>query len=160
MAIKYISGPDIIDENVDQVIEEGQVLKGQPEARTAAFYLRAYSTFGIEVAKRVEGGNEISIPWGAVLATWGYSREDLERNTREAMERSELTEKGGPPQDRHEIMNRFSDARAPSEVANARTISDSCWLATHPAGDGDVRLAREQLRSAYPEEDLEEGSST
>jgi hypothetical protein len=62
VAIKYISGPDIIDENVDQVIEEGQVLKGQPEARTAAFYLRAYSTFGIEVAKRVEGGNEISIP--------------------------------------------------------------------------------------------------
>jgi len=49
---------------------------------------------------------------------------------------------------------------APAEVANARAAADS-WLAANP-GDGGVRLARERLQEAYPEEDLdlEEGSPT
>ena len=158
VAIKYVSGPDITEENVDRVVEEGQVLKGQPETRTAAFYLRAYSNFGIEVTKRPERGNEIFMPWGAVLAIWGPSREDLEQNARGAVERPEPTEEGSLPQDRQELMNLMGSARTPSEIANARAAADS-WLATHPS-DGDVRLAREQLGSAYPEEDLEEGSPT
>lgn len=158
VAIKYVSGPDITEENVDRVVEEGQVLKGQLETRTAAFYLRAYSNFGIEVTKRPERGNEIFMPWGAVLAIWGPSREDLEQNARGAVERSEPTEEGSLPQDRQELMNLLGSARTPSEIANARAAADS-WLVTHPS-DGDVRLAREQLGSAYPEEDLEEGSPT
>lgn len=160
VAIKYVSGPDITEENVDQVVEAGQVLKAQPEARTAVFYLRAYSNFGIEVTKTAERGNEIFIPWGAVLAIWGPSREDLEQDAREATEREqpERTEEGSPPRDRRELMNLLGSARTPSEVANARAAADS-WLAAHP-GDGDVRLAREQLRAAYPAEDLEEGSPT
>src|SRR5919202_1306151 len=113
VAIKYVSGPDITEENVDRVVEEGQVLKGQLESRTAAFYLRAYSNFGIEVTKRAERGNEIFMPWGAVLAIWGPSREDLEQNAREAVERSEPTEEGGLPRDRRELMNLLGSARTP-----------------------------------------------
>lgn len=160
VAVKYISGPDITHDNLDQVVEEGQVLKGQLEARTAAFYLKAYSTFGIEVSKGAERGNEIFIPWGAVLAIWGPSREDLEQTIRDDTERewSQPAEEVRPPRDRQELMERLSIARTPSEVANARAAAD-IWLATHP-GDGDVRLAREQLRPAYSEEDLEEGSPT
>ena len=53
----------------------------------------------------------------------------------------------------HELMNRLTNARTPAEVANARAAADS-WLAANP-GDGDVRLARERLQEAYPEEDLD-----
>jgi hypothetical protein len=158
VAIKYVSGPDLTEDNVDRVVQEGQVLKGQPETRTATFYLRAYSDFGIEVTERAERGNEIFMPWSAVLAIWEPPREDLERNSWEAVERSERTEESGLPQDRQELMNLLGSARTPSEIANARAAADS-WLATHP-GDGDVRLAREKLESAYPAEDLEEGSPT
>jgi hypothetical protein len=56
-------------------------------------------------------------------------------------------------------MDRLADAQTPSELASARVAADD-WLAANP-GDGDVRLAREQL-GAEPEEDLdlEEGSPT
>ena len=62
-------------------------------------------------------------------------------------------------QGRQELMDRMADARTPTEVASARDAADS-WLAANP-GDGDVRLAREQL-GTDPEEDLEleEGSPT
>ncbi len=158
VAVKYVSGPDITEDNVDQIVGEGQVIKGPPEARTAAFYLREYSNFGIEVSKTAELGNEIFIPWGAVLAIWGSSREDLERTAGEATneEQPERTEEAGPPRDRRELMNRLGSARTPSEVASAKTAADN-WLAAHPS-DGDVRLARERLRGGYLEEDLEEGS--
>ena len=161
VAIKYVSGPDITEDNVDQVVEEGRVLKGEPEARTAAFYLKGHSNFGVEVAKTAERGSEIFLPWGAVLAIWGPSREDLEHHAREATEREQperIGERGGPPRDRRELMNRLGSARTPSEVANAKAAADD-WLAAHP-GDGDVRLARERLPTAYPAEDLEEGSPT
>jgi hypothetical protein len=64
------------------------------------------------------------------------------------------------PQDRQELMDRLANARNPAEVADARAAADS-WLTANP-GDGDVRLARERLQEAYPEEDLEleEGSPT
>ncbi len=160
VGVKYVSGPDITEDNVDQIVEEGRVLKGQPEARTAAFYLRRCSQFGVEVSKTAERGNEIFIPWGAVLAIWGPSREDLERPAREAtdQEQPERTGGGGPPRDRRELMSQLGNARTPAEIANLRAAADN-WLAAHP-GDGDVRLARERLSSEHPEEDLEEGSPT
>ncbi len=160
VAVKYVSGPDIVEDNVEQVIEEGRVLKGPSEARTAAFYLREYSNFGIEVSKTAERGNEIFIPWGAVLAIWGASREDLERTAREATDQEQPERTGGssPPRDRRDLMSQLSNARTPAEVANVRAAADN-WLAAHPS-DGDVRLARERLPSEHPEEDLEEGSPT
>lgn len=159
VAIKYVSGPDITDDNVDRVVEEGRILEGQPEARTATFYLKAYSDFGIEVTREAGPGNDIFIPWGAVLAIWGPSRESLEEETTEPREQPRRIEEGGPVEDRQKLMERLSTARTPSEVTNARAAADS-WLAAHP-GDGDVRLARERLQqSAYREEDLEEGSPT
>ena len=55
------------------------------------------------------------------------------------------------------LWNRVSCAHdggwTPAEVANARAAADS-WLAANPGDDG-VRLARERLQEAYPEEDLE-----
>ncbi len=160
VAIKYLSGPDITEDNVDQIVEEGRVLKGQPEARTAAFYLRGCSQFGVEVSKTAQRGNEIFIPWGAVLAIWGPSREELERNARAHTDRDqpERTEEGDLPRDRRELMDQLGDARTPSEIAEAKVAADN-WLAAHPS-DGDVRLARERLQAEYPEEDLEEGSPT
>lgn len=159
VAVKYMSGPDITENNVHQVVEEGRVLKGEPEARTAAFYLRGYSSFGIEVAKTAERGSEIFLPWGAVLAIWGPSRDDLERHAREATEQPERTGEDVPPlRDRWELMNRLGSARTPSEIANAKAAADE-WLAAHPS-DGDIRLAGERLRAPYPEEDLEEGNPT
>lgn len=156
VAVKYVSGPNVTDDNVDRVVEEGSILEGPPEARTATFYLKAYSNLGIEVTREAEPGNEIFIPWGAVLAIWGPSRKSLEKDAREAnQERPLRTEKS---RDRRELMHRLSNARTPSEVTNARAAADS-WLATHP-GDGDVRLARERLQPPYPAEDLEAGSPT
>ncbi|HEX6709273.1 MAG TPA: hypothetical protein VF068_02995, partial [Rubrobacter sp.] len=58
-----------------------------------------------------------------------------------------------PPRDRQELMDRIAGARTPPEIASAREAADS-WLAANP-GDGDVRLAREQL-GTDPEENLEE----
>ena len=54
--------------------------------------LRAYSSLGIEVTEEAERGNEIFIPWGAVLAIQGPPRESLERNAREATERNNQSE--------------------------------------------------------------------
>lgn len=152
VAIKYVSGPDITDDNVNRVVEEGRILEGQPEARTATFYLRGYTNLGIEVTRKAEPGSDIFIPWGAVLAMWGPSRESLERNAGEA------GPPAGPPRDRRELMDWLSSARTPSEVASVRAAAES-WLSAHP-GDGDVRLARDRLQPAYPAEDLEEGSPT
>lgn len=158
VAIKYVSGPDITDDNVDQVVDEGRILGGQPEARTATFYLKAFSNFGIEVTREAKPGNDIFIPWGAVLAIWGPSRESLERGD-QYLEQPQPSGEGGLPRDRRELMDQLSSARTPSDVTKARAAADK-WLATHP-GDGDVRLARERLQqSAYHEEDLEEGSPT
>lgn len=156
VAIKYLSGPDVTDENVNQVVEGGRILSGQLEARTATFYLRAYSNFGVEVTRESGTGNEIFLPWSAVLAIWGPSRESLERESSEA--RPNRTETSAPTQDRQELMDRLLQARTPSEIVKARDAADS-WLSAHPS-DGDVRLARERLRQAYPEEALEEGNPT
>jgi hypothetical protein len=160
VAVKYLSGPDITEDNVEQIVEEGRVLKGPPEARTAAFYLRGYSDLGIEVSRMGERGNAFFIPWGAVLAIWGSSREDLERTAREATDQEQpmLTGGGEPPRHRRELMSQVGGARTPSEVANARAAANN-WLAAH-SDDGDVRMARERLQAEYPEEDLEEGSPT
>src|SRR5918998_4541692 len=129
VAIKYLSGPDIIEDNVDQIVEEGRVLKGQPEARTAAFYLRGCSQFGVEVSKTAQRGNEIFIPWGAVLAIWGPSREELERNARAHTNRDqpERTEEGDLPRDRRELMDQMGGARTPAPIAEAKVGADK-WL--------------------------------
>lgn len=96
--------------------------------------------------------------WGAVLRI-GDTGQETPEDQRER-EQVEQMEESGTPRDRQEHMDRLANARNPAEVADARAAADS-WLAANP-GDGDVRLARERLQEAYPEEDLEldEGSPT
>jgi hypothetical protein len=83
---------------------------------------------------------------------------EAEEETSEGSEESPREQAGqaeedSPPRDRRELMDQVADARTPTEIASARHAADS-WLASNP-GDGDVRLAREQL-GTEPEEDLEE----
>lgn len=136
------------------------VAEAQPRVKTARFVLENYNRFGIEVRPNEDSEPQF-LSWGAVLRIAGTDQEASENPEEDRQEREQVEpmEESGP-QDRQELMDRLANARNPAETVNARAAADS-WLAANP-GDGDVRLAREQLRDAYSEEDLdlEEGSPT
>ena len=88
VAIEYLAGVSVDSESMERV-REGEVLRGQPEARTRAVYLQGYSQFGIEVSANPEGGDETFIPWSAVMALYGHSRQQLVQDAREDMEREQ-----------------------------------------------------------------------
>lgn len=96
--VEYLKGPDITPDRLDRVVEEGGILKGQPEARTAAFYLHGVSPYGIEVTREPEGEPERFIPWGAVLGIYGWPREELLEDAQQGLQgaRSERTDENGP----------------------------------------------------------------
>ena len=87
-----ISGPVVVeymsseahpkDAQALEQVKQGEVLIGEPHGRTELFHLDSISPLGIEVKKDLEGGNEVFIPWSAVLALYGPSREALERFAR------------------------------------------------------------------------------
>lgn len=149
--IEYLAGPMTTDDNFDQVVDESEVLTGQPVARTAAFWLRAYNDFGIEVTPTEERKDYIFIPWGAVLGIWGPDRPELEQLEREAVQQNQLedSEQATPSPDRQEVMDLLANAETPSEAADAKAAADE-WLLTN-LSDGDVRMAREQLEARFPE---------
>lgn len=90
---EYMAGPKITGENADQVVKEGEILVGQPEARTGAFYLNRYSVYGIEVAKKREkDAVDYFFPWGNILSIYGHQRDDLLRSIREAAEQDQTEE--------------------------------------------------------------------
>ncbi len=95
--VEYLKGPDITPERLDRVIDEGGILKGQPEARTAAFYLCGISSYGIEVTRDPTGEPERFIPWGAVLGVYGWQRERLLEDAQSNSQRvqSEQTDQSG-----------------------------------------------------------------
>ena len=68
--VEYMAGPRINDDLLDQVVNQGRVLGGRPEAKTAAYHLRGISTYGIEVVPTTEAGVEVFMPWDAVLAIY------------------------------------------------------------------------------------------
>jgi hypothetical protein len=83
--VSYLGGPALdTDEALESVLDKGEVLRAQPEARTASFFLEAISEYGIEVTAPGEGSKERFIPWGAVLAIYGDTRENLLHQIREA----------------------------------------------------------------------------
>ena len=125
------------------------IISGPPETRVGMYLLEAIDDRGIEAfIPDPDERRTIFVPWNSVLLVRGPSREELER-----------TEEGGPSRDREELMDQLSNARTPSEIADAKAAADS-WLATHPE-DGDVRLVRERLESLSSNDmDLEEGSPT
>lgn len=55
--------------------------------------------------------------------------------------------------ERRELLERLSGAQSPLEAADARAEADR-WIARHP-DDKEVRRAKEHLRPAEGEEDLE-----
>jgi hypothetical protein len=150
----------IPDDAFDRVVkEDDEVLTGQPEARTAAFWLRAYDDFGIEVTPTEEREDYIFIPWGAVLRIYGQDRPKLEQAEREAVQqdRPEDSEEAALSPDRQVLMDLLARAETPSEAADAKAAADG-WSVANPS-DGDVRMAREQLENRFPD-DAEEANPT
>ena len=94
VVVEYMRGPQVTEENLDSVFEEGEVLQGRPEARTARLHLEHYSSFGIEVATEPGAAPTYFIPWSSVLAmSTGGSREELIQRAKEDMAE---TEEGNP----------------------------------------------------------------
>ena len=87
--ITYTSGP-----NLDQS-EPTKLVKGQPEAITASFFLENYGPLGIEVRRTTETPT-IFMSWGAVLYIQDHRRRLGSRSTRKY--RSEREEKPDPHQ--------------------------------------------------------------
>ena len=158
--VEYIGGQRLEDGVLRRIDTEDFMADAPQRVKTSMFVLENYNWFGIEVRSR--GGSEPQfLPWSAVLKMAEVDRgllEGLEAagEEREPVERTEERR----PLDRQELMYRLANARTPSEIVSARTAADS-WLVAHP-GDGDVRLARQQLGAEDLEEDfdLEEGSPT
>jgi hypothetical protein len=156
----WLGGTVLVEYMGGQLPETGAggdtMAEAQPRVKTARFVLENYNRFGIEV-RPTEDSEPQFLAWGAVLRIAGTDQETPE-DQREREQVEQMEESG--PQDRQELIDRSANARTPAEVADARAAADS-WLAANP-GDGDVRLARERLQEAYPEEDLEleEGSPT
>lgn len=86
VVIEYLAGPGMGLEDGYERLESGEVLRAQPEARTALAWLDGYSTYGVEVSFGDERKDEKFIAWGAVLRLYGYSREQLESAARQDAE--------------------------------------------------------------------------
>jgi len=97
VVIKFMAGPDINEENRDAVIQDKEILKGAPEARTGTFWLTGTSTTGIEVTREPEGAPVAFLPWGNVLRIHsGLSREKIEEIYREEMASSDAAAEDNP----------------------------------------------------------------
>jgi hypothetical protein len=79
--ITYMSGP-----NLDQS-EPTKLVKGQPEAITASFFLENFGSLGIEVRRTAETPT-IFMSWGAVLYIQGPPAEVREQIDREVTKRA------------------------------------------------------------------------
>jgi hypothetical protein len=97
VVIEFMAGPEINDENYDAVIDQKEILKGAPEARTGTFWLIQMSVMGIEVTREPEGGPALFLPWGSVLKIYsGDSREKIEERYREGMASSDAAAEDNP----------------------------------------------------------------
>lgn len=84
--VEYTSGPNLTEENQDKVLDEGEILKGTLETRTASLYLENYSTLGIEVSKEPGSVPTYFIPWSAVIAIYTLqNRQELVDMAKEDM---------------------------------------------------------------------------
>ena len=79
--ITYMSGPNL-DQN-----EPTKLVKGQPEAITASFFLENYGPLGIEVRRTTETPT-IFMSWGAVLYIQGPPPEVREQIDKEVSKRT------------------------------------------------------------------------
>ena len=79
--VQYMAGPELDPHNPDQV------LRGQPQALTGAFWLHAISGVGIEISRKLSGeaSQIMLVPWGNVLLLNGVTRGELEEEARERL---------------------------------------------------------------------------
>jgi exonuclease V gamma subunit len=159
--VEYIGGQRLEDDVLRRISTEDLTVDAPQRVKTSLFVLENYNPFGIEVRSRGDSEPQF-LPWNAVLRMVETDRETSQdfEEARQEEEQVEQTEEASPPHVRQELMNRLANAQTPSEIADVKADVDR-WLAAHP-GDGDVRLAREQLGTEDPEEylDLEAGSPT
>jgi hypothetical protein len=91
--LEYLAGPRTDDADVFKRVQEGEVLTGQPEARTKLVFARNSSRYGIEVTSGPDSDDNVFYSWASVLRMWGPSREELvqmwNESIREAEEDSE-----------------------------------------------------------------------
>ena len=100
VVMEYERGPQLTEENMDRVMDEGEALTGQPETRTAALYLEAFSKYGVEVSEELGSSRPFFMPWSAIKAIHPMrSREDLIELEREyrAREQDAGAREGNPP---------------------------------------------------------------
>ena len=156
--VEYIGGQPLEGEVRCGIAAEDSTSHNMQRVKTSFLVLENYNQYGIEVRFRGDAEPHF-LPWGAILRMAEAEGGGLEGSEEFPRERAGQAEEDSPLRNRQELMDRMADARTPTEVASARDAADS-WLAANP-GDGDVRLAREQL-GTDPEEDLEleEGSPT
>ena len=93
--VQYMAGPELDPHNPDQVV------RGQPQALTGAFWLHAISGVGIEISRSLsgEGAEMFLVPWGSVLMLDGRARAELEEVARELL-----------VIDRQALLDRLNDA--------------------------------------------------
>lgn len=94
--LQHMAGPELDPAKPDEMV------RGQPEAVTGAYWLHAVSHQGIEISRELTGDAvEIYlVPWGSVLMLNGLVRGELEQEAQNAfaIDRQELLERLNDPQ--------------------------------------------------------------
>ena len=150
--VEHIGGQPLEGEARRGIAAADSTAHNPQMVKTSFLVLENYNQYGIEVRFRGDAEPHF-LPWGAILRMAEAEGGGLEGSEEFPRERAGQAEEDSPPRDRQELMDRIANARTPTEVASARDAADS-WLAANP-GDGDVRLARDQL-GTDSEKDLEE----
>ena len=150
--VEYVGGQSPEGDVQREIAAEDSMADTTQRVKASFLVLENYNQYGIEVRFRGDAEPHF-LPWGAILRMAEAEERTSEGSEESPRERAGEAEEDSPPRDRRELMDQMADARTPTEIASARHAADS-WLASNP-GDGDVRLAREQL-GTEPEEGLEE----
>jgi hypothetical protein len=130
IVLETMVGPRLPDE-----LEGNDEVTGTLEARTRVAYLQAYSDIGIEVSKDPVDDFPTFIPWSAVLAMYGRSKEELVQWAREDVQEA-----------RDRLLERL---RSPQPEDRANLSQDADDYLHHNPHDVEIRRAQEALPEFY-----------